>query len=354
VALTQQQLIDEQRELFEAFIRVLAKAVDEKSKHTSGHCQRVPELTMLIADAASATRQGPLADFAFPADERYELEIAGWMHDCGKVTTPESVMDKETKLHGLHDRIGEVDTRFEVLKRDAEIRALRERLAAAEAGRAPADWASEAGVAAEQRALDDERDFLRRANVGGEFMPPEEQERVRAIGEGRRWRGPDGADRPLLEEDEIAHLSIAKGTLSADEREVMKNHMQVTIDMLEALPYPRHLRRVPQLAGGHHERMDGKGYPKGLVGDENPIGARMMAIADVFEALTAADRPYKTPKTLSEALTIMGRMCEDHHFDPDLFDLFVRERIYLDYARRFLRPEQIDEVDETALPGYRG
>ena len=352
VALTQQQLIDAQRELFESFIRLIAKAIDEKSKHTSGHCQRVPQLTMMIADAASQARQGPMADFAFGPDERYELEIAGWMHDCGKVTTPEPVMDKETKLHGLHDRIHEVDTRFEVLKRDAEIRALKERLAAAEAGRAPADWATEAAVAEEQAELDGERDFIRKANVGGEFMPPEAQERVRAIGSERRWAGPEGAERPLLDDEEVHNLTIAKGTLTDEEREVMKDHMRVTIDMLESLPYPRHLRRVPQLAGGHHERMDGQGYPKGLVGYENPTGARMMAIADVFEALTAADRPYKTPKPLSETLTIMGRMCEDNHFDPDLFDLFIRERVYLDYARKFLKPEQIDEVDEASIPGF--
>ena len=352
VALTKQQLITEQRELFEAFIRVLAKAVDEKSKHTSGHCQRVPELTLLIADAANRTQQGPLAEFAFSEDERYELEIAGWLHDCGKVTTPESVMEKETKLHGLHDRMAEVATRFEVIKRDTEIQALHERLAAAEAGRPPAEWATEAAVATTQAVLDEECAFLGQANIGGEFMSAEAQERVRAIGEGRRWRGPDGREQPVLSEEEIGHLAIAKGTLTAEEREVMKNHMQVTIDMLEALPYPEHLQRVPRLAGGHHERMDGYGYPRGLVGTENPIGGRMMAIADVFEALTAADRPYKTPKPLSEALTIMGRMCQDGHFDPDVFDLFIRERVYLDYARRFLRPEQIDAVDEAALPGF--
>ncbi|MFB6259890.1 MAG: HD-GYP domain-containing protein, partial [Thiohalorhabdaceae bacterium] len=185
-----------------------------------------------------------------------------------------------------------------------------------------------------------------------EYMPPEEQERVRAIARERRWRGPDGTENPLLTDEEIENLTIPKGTLTEAEREVMKDHMRVTIDMLESLPYPRHLERVPQLAGGHHERMDGQGYPRGLVGEENPLGARMMAVADVFEALTAADRPYKTAKTLSEALTIMGRMCQDNHFDPDVFDLFIRQRVYLDYARRFLKPEQIDEVDESAIPGY--
>ncbi|MEF8793664.1 MAG: HD domain-containing phosphohydrolase [Thiohalorhabdus sp.] len=351
VALSQRQLIDAQRELFEAFIRLIARAIDEKSKHTSGHCQRVPQLTMMIADAANHSERLKQPDFAFDPEQRYELEIAAWLHDCGKVTTPEPVMDKETKLHGLFDRIQEVASRFEVAKRDAEIRALRERLAAADAGREPAEWASEASLAAEQATLDEERDFLRRVNIGGEYMPPEEQEQVRAIA-GRRCQGPDGTAGPLLADEEIEHLTIPKGTLTEAEREVMKDHMRVTIDMLESLPYPRHLQRVPELAGGHHERMDGQGYPKGLVGYDNPTGARMMAIADVFEALTAADRPYKSAKTLSEALTIMGRMCQDNHFDADVFDLFIRQRVYLDYARRFLKPEQIDEVDEPSIPGY--
>ncbi|HKJ88614.1 MAG TPA: GAF domain-containing protein, partial [Gammaproteobacteria bacterium] len=185
VALSQQQLIDAQRELFESFIRLIAKAIDEKSKHTSGHCQRVPELTMMIADAANGARQGSLADFGFSSDERYELEIAAWLHDCGKVTTPEPVMDKETKLHAMYDRIEAVDTRYEVLKRDVEIAALRERLAAAEAGRSPAPEATEEAVAARHRELEAERDFLRRVNVGGESMAPEDQERVRAIGTDR-------------------------------------------------------------------------------------------------------------------------------------------------------------------------
>ncbi len=353
VALTQQQLIEAQRELFESFIRILAKAIDEKSKHTSGHCQRVPELTMLIADAASRVESGPMAAFGMAPDERYELEIAAWMHDCGKVTTPEPVMDKETKLHAMHDRIHEVDLRFELLKREAQVLALRERLDAALEGWAADPAFAEEALEEQLAVLDAERDFLRRANVGGELMSPEDQERVRAIGEGRWWRCPDGERRSLLQEDEIANLAISKGTLNEVEREVMKGHMQVTIDMLEALPYPKHLRRVPQLAGGHHERMDGKGYPKGLIGFQNPTGARMMAIADVFEALTAPDRPYREAMPLSRALATMGRMCEEGHFDPDLFDLFVRERVYLEYAERFLRPEQRDEVDESGIPGYR-
>ncbi|MFW6350138.1 MAG: HD domain-containing phosphohydrolase [Thiohalospira sp.] len=348
VALTQKQLIDDQRRLFESFVEVIANAIDHKSKHTSGHCQRVPQLTMMIAEAANRAEQGPLADFAMDEDELYELKIAGWMHDCGKVTTPEPVIDKATKLDGMFDRIDAVDARFEVVRRDAEIAALRRRLAAAGLDDRP-DAEGEAAVA----AVDEDRAFVRRHNTGGEFMDPEDQQRIHDIAERHRLTLA-GEERPVLDEDEVYNLTIAKGTLTPEERKTIQDHIVVTIEMLEALPYPRHLQRVPELAGGHHERMDGQGYPRGLTGDQMLPGARMMAIADIFEALTAPDRPYKRPNTLTESLTILGRMAGEGHLDPDLFDTFIREGVYLDYARQFLKPEQMDEVDVNAIPNYRG
>ncbi len=350
VALTQKQLINDQRELFEAFIELMASAIDKKSKHTSNHCQRVPELTLMIAEAANATDAGPLADFRMTEDEIYELKIAGWMHDCGKVTTPEPVIDKSTKLHGMFDRIDTVDTRFEVVKRDAEIQWLREKLAAA--GATPSATEEEE-LAANLALIDADRDFVRRHNTGGEFMREEDQQHVHTIAGQYRF-SVAGEERPLLDDDEVYNLTIAKGTLTPEERQIIQDHIVATIDMLEALPYPRYLQRVPELAGGHHERMDGKGYPRGLTGEQMLPGARMMAIADIFEALTAADRPYKRPNTLSESLTILGRMTQEGHLDPELFDVFIREKVYLDYGNQFLKPEQIDDVDHAAIPGYSG
>ena len=197
----------------------------------------------------------------------------------------------------------------------------------------------------------DDLAFLRRCNTGGESMRPEDQARVRAIAE-RTWLAMDGTRQPLLTADEVDNLCIAKGTLLPREREIINHHIVATIRMLESLPFPRHLRRVPEFAGGHHERMDGKGYPKRLTRTEMSVQARVMGIADVFEALTAGDRPYKKAMTLSQALAILGRMRQDGHIDPDLFDVFVRSRVWLDYARRFLRPEQIDDVDMAAIPGF--
>ena len=347
VVLTNRQLIDRLEELFVSFIKVISNALDEKSPYTHGHCQRVPEITMLLAAAADQTDHGPLKDFHLSEKDRRELEIAALMHDCGKITTPVHIVDKATKLESIFDRIHLIDLRFEVLKRDARIRMLEASLKAPEATPAP-----QAEYDAYCEGLDAARAFLRQANIGGEFMSPEMQARVRAIGREYQWRNSAGEYVGLLSDEEADKLCIAKGTLSNEERDIINYHIVSTIHMLEALPWPRHLRNVPEFAGGHHERMDGKGYPKGLTREQMSVQARIMGIADIFEALTASDRPYKPGMSLSRSLAILGRMKLDNHIDPDLFDVFVREKVYLTYARAHLKPEQIDAVDESAIPGY--
>jgi HD-GYP domain-containing protein (c-di-GMP phosphodiesterase class II) len=344
IALTNRQLISQLEVLFESFINLINLAIDEKSPYTGGHCQRVPVLTMMIAEAVNATHEGPLADFKMSEADLYELKIAGLLHDCGKVTTPVHVVDKSTKLQTIYDRIGLVDTRFEVLKRDAQIATLRKLLDM----RTKADPAAESECWAECwkeiGVLDEEREFLRRANVGGETMSPEDQQRVRDIGAAHRWRNPAGVDADFLSAEEIENLSIRAGTLTAQEREIINHHIVATIKMLEALPWPKHLQHVPEYAGGHHERMDGKGYPKGLTREQMSLQARMMGIADIFEALTAKDRPYKSGMKLSQAINIMRKFSQDGHIDPDLFEVFLHEGVYKRYADAFLDPVQIDQI----------
>ena len=395
VSLENQNLLESQKNLLDSFIELMASAVDAKSPYTGGHCQRVPELTEMLTEAACKSKLPPFADFDLNEEEWYELHIGAWLHDCGKVTTPEYVVDKATKLETMTDRIHEIRTRFEVLKRDRIIAYQKQLL-----GDAEDNEVLKHALEKDLAQLDDDFAFIAECNLGGEFMEQERLDRLKQIS-GYEWsrtlddrigisfdeakrknrtEAPELpvterllSDRPdhIVEHDVVVHsadpnnpygfkvdvpehkynlgevynLSVARGTLTNEERFKINDHIVQTIVMLENLPFPKHLERVPEIAGGHHEKMDGTGYPKKIMGGEMSIPARIMAIADVFEALTAADRPYKRPKTLSESIKIMGFMVKDQHLDPDLFQLFLISGVYKDYAERFLEPSQIDEVD---------
>ncbi len=345
IAITNRILLSQVETLFESFVGLINLAIDEKSDYTGRHCERVPELTMMLAEAVNAHKSGPLADFSMDDRDRYELKIAGLLHDCGKVTTPVHVVDKATKLQTLFDRIELIDTRFEVLKRDQEIAALRAQLALREERDAAAE--AQLRLACHQRldALNADRDFLRRVNPGAESMKAEDLRRVREIGQHHTWCNVDGVESDFLNADEIENLTIRAGTLTAAEREIINNHIVATIKMLKQLPWPKHLKNVPEYAGGHHERMDGKGYPLGLTREKMSVQARIMGIADIFEALTACDRPYKQGMKLSQAMGIMHKFRMGGHIDPDLFDIFFSEGVYLRYAQEFLDPWQIDSVN---------
>ncbi len=349
VAITNKNLIRDLEILFESFIKLIASAIDAKSPYTGGHCSRVPEITMMLAEAVNNCTEGPFADIHFTEKEMYELKIAAWLHDCGKVATPEYVVDKATKLETIYDRIHTVETRFEVLKRDLEIKRLKRELRIQGDSTLSPEEKHQALQALRKKTrvllkrLDDDLDFIKEANIGGEFMSPEKKERVAKIAK-YQWKE-NGVKRDLLSESEVYNLYVSRGTLTNEERKVINDHIVITIEMLEQLPYPKHLQNIPEFAGGHHEKLDGTGYPKGLTKGEMSIQARMMAIADVFEALTAKDRPYKKGKTLSQAMRILGFMKNDAHIDAELFDVFVKNKIYLDYAEKYLDRQQIDEVN---------
>jgi len=348
VAITNKNLIKDLENLFESFIKLIASAIDAKSPYTGGHCARVPEITMMLAEAVQQTKDGPFADVAFSEKEMYELKIAAWLHDCGKVATPEFVVDKSTKLETIYDRVHELEARFGILRRDEEIKRLKKELKFERDDSLSLEEKAERvkdlqrGYRKTLRHLKSDLEFVKESNVGGEFMSGDKKDRVHQIAN-YRWK-PNGKVENFLSENEVYNLTIPRGTLTPEERKVINDHIVVTINMLEELPYPKHLQNVPEFAGGHHEKLDGTGYPMGLMKDEMTVQARIMAIADIFEALTAKDRPYKKGKTLSQAMRILGFMKNDAHIDVDLFDIFVKEKIYLQYAEGFLDPEQIDEV----------
>ncbi|NOQ64528.1 MAG: GAF domain-containing protein [Methyloprofundus sp.] len=335
IVLTKQQLINDLESMFESLIQLIATAIDEKSPYTGDHCRRVPELTLLIAKAAHQTQEGYLKDFTMSKKDVYELKIAGWLHDCGKITTPEYIIDKSTKLETIFDRIELITTRFEVLKRDAEIKMLKQiRLSPDQAS--IIEQAYKATIAQIEANLE----LIKQSNAGGEFMHEEAQQKITEISQGS-WVS-ENSPQPILSKNEVKNLTITHGTLTSEERERINYHINATIAMLEKINFPKHLLNVPEYAGGHHEKMNGTGYPLGLKREEMSIQARAMAIADIFEALTAPNRPYKKAKKLSESIAILQKMKEDNHIDPDLFDAFIKEKVYLDYAHTFLDKSQID------------
>lgn len=344
VALTNNRLIQDLENLLEAFIKTIATAIDDKSKYTGGHIRRVAELTMIIAKRINKAKEGAYADVFFNEEQMKELRIAGWLHDVGKVTTPEYVMDKATKLETIYDRIDTLRTRFEVLKRDAEIELLKK---INNRGTEPNADLVQNDYHNKIKELEDDFDFLVKANIGTEFLGDEKIERLKKITE-KEWVV-DGKPQHLITEEELYNLSIRGGTLTKEERDIISNHAAVTYKMLCQLPFPKSLQNVPDYAAAHHERLDGSGYPLGLKGDMLSLQSRIIALADIFEALTAKDRPYKKGKTLSEAMKIIDFMVKANHIDSDLFKFFVEEKIYLEYAEKEMVPEQIDEVDLADL-----
>lgn len=351
ITLTNYTLIQQQEGLFVAFADVIASAIDDKSPHTGKHCHRVPIITMMLAEAAAKSDWGPFANFTMNENDRKELHLAALLHDCGKITTPVHVIEKSTKLETIIDRIQLIDTRFEVLKRDVQISLLNQKLELLQS-RGLTDFTElENELSQKLTKLEADRKFVKEVNIGGEYLDDEKLDRIKQIGR-MRWINEEGLEDNFLSFDEINCLSIRRGTLTSEEREIINRHIDVTVMMLEKLPYPKHLARIPEFAGGHHERMDGKGRPKGLKRHEMSLQARIMGCAEVFEALTAKDRPYKKGKTLSESLKIMGEMAEEQHIDQEVFTLLIDSGVFQDYANQYVDPSQFDEIDIRSLRGY--
>jgi HD-GYP domain-containing protein (c-di-GMP phosphodiesterase class II) len=328
---------------FESIVDMITAAIDAKSPYTAAHCRRVPIIYQMLAEAAAASGDSRFAGLALTDEQYRQLRIAAWLHDCGKLATPEHVVDKATKLECVYDRLHEISVRLEVVKRDQELACLEASLRDPEnAGDYRADHY------ARLRQLDDDYCFLSVVNRGEEAMTEPMIERVRAIAS-LRWRDQTGLSRPLLSEDEVMNLCIRRGTLNAAERRIINQHVEVSIAMLRELKFPKSLAQVLEIAGKHHEMIDGSGYPYGLTGDQMSLPARMLVIADIFEALTAGDRPYKKGKTLREALSLMAEMRDAGKIDPEIFDLFLTSRVWQTYADQHMDRDFRTGVDIAPL-----
>ncbi|WP_249364143.1 HD domain-containing phosphohydrolase [Pseudoalteromonas sp. S2721] len=382
-----------QKALMESFVELIAQAIDDKSPYTAGHCERVPELGIWLADAASGSTDEAFSEFSFKTpDERREFRLAAWLHDCGKITTPEHIVDKGTKLETIYNRIHEVRTRFEVLLRDAKITYYEQLLAHPEQ-----QSVLKQKLEQQTEKLHADFSFIAACNVGGEFMDEAQLSRLHEVASIKWQRHFDASlglspleemrmadlknqhlpveesllsDKPsdLIPHEkaveypeslginmaipeykynlgEVYNLSVARGTLTAEDRFKINEHVISTIRMLGSVPFPKELAKVPRYASTHHETLKGTGYPRKLTAEQLSIPERVLVLADIFEALTAADRPYKKAKPLSVAIDILAKMVADQHVDEDVFKLFLTSGIYLKYAKRYLNPEQIDDVD---------
>lgn len=339
VALTNQLLIEEQKTLFRSFIKLVVDALDKKDPVTGGHCNRVPLISMMIAEYINSDTNDIYKDFSFSEDQMDELFVAAWLHDFGKVATPDHIMNKSTKLQGSYDKIDHIKLRFEILKRDIELDIYKKQI-----NKSDADIDA---LNTKLNQVNEEFKFLEQSNLGGEFMSDELQEKVREIA--KHEISIDDSTESILSDSDVDFLTISKGTLSEEDRKIMENHVSLSYELLDKLNYPDHLKEVPYIAGCHHEKLNGKGYPNGYTADQLPLQARIIAIADVFEGLTAPDRPYKKPYKLSKALGILKFMVKDNEIDPDLFKLMISKKLYLKYAEEHLLPEQIDSIDEKEL-----
>ncbi|MFC1878145.1 HD domain-containing phosphohydrolase [Thermodesulfobacteriota bacterium] len=344
VALTNTQLIQNLTDLFYAFIKSIATAMDEKSPYTGGHITRVVDLTMMIAKAINDTGKAPFQNTCFSDDEMEELRLAAWMHDVGKITTPEFIVDKATKLQTFFDRIEFVETRFDLIAASIENSCLKRKLELSAKGKLDPEMNSrlDQDMSEQLATVASDFDFIRAINQSVEFMDDDKLENLQQIA--KKTYHMNGRPYPYLTEDELTNLSVRKGNLTKEERKIIENHAELTFKMLNELPFPKKHAMVAEYAAGHHEKLDGSGYFRHLSKNELPLQSRIMAVADIFEALTAKDRPYKKPMKLSQALEILSFLKKDGHIDPDIHDLVTSSDLLLEYAKAFMNPDQIDHA----------
>ncbi|KPA12698.1 metal-dependent phosphohydrolase, partial [Candidatus Magnetomorum sp. HK-1] len=325
--------MNNQKAFIDAFIQSIVTAIDEKSPYTGGHVKRVVEITMMLANAINDCTEGPLKQINFSSEELEEIRFSAWLHDVGKITTPEYIINKATRLETIFDRIHLIETRFKLIEKSIELEYWKSRI----------NGENQENQSQQLKSiisdLRDDMDFIKLCNKPDRFITEQDVGRIRQIAE--KTYELDEKTHNFLYDDEVHNLSIQRGTLNLSERKNIQNHADLTLKLLEPLPFPEALSRVPEFAGGHHETLNGSGYPQGLTEEYIPIQTRLITIADIFEALTARDRPYKKPMTISKAIEILEDMKEKNMLDSNIIDLFVENQLSTEYGLNFLLSEQL-------------
>ena len=327
MALTNMQLITSLEDFIDAFVTTIAKAIDTKSPYTSDHIGKVEEIALLVAKAISDDNT-IYKKIKYSENDYKQLSLAAWMHDIGKISMPEHIIDKATKLEKIFDRIHLIEQRFEVIKLNKEIEYLKNQTSKTEYE----NFINE---------INNDIEFIKRINFGGEFMSDEDIQKLENISK-KVYIKNDGEIISFISEDEFYNLSIKKGTLTKEEIEIIRNHAQLSLDMISGLPFPKKYKDVLNIACNHHEKLNGLGYPRGLKAEEISLEDRIMILADIFEALTASARPYKDAMKLSKVKDILSSMANKGELDKELIDFFFNHKILHEYSKNELKSYQLD------------
>jgi HD-GYP domain-containing protein (c-di-GMP phosphodiesterase class II) len=328
VAIENGRLYEDIERLFEGFVTAAVTAIESRDPTTSGHSSRVATLTVALADAVDRAGEGPYRATHFTSEQRRELRYAGLLHDFGKVGVREQVLVKQKKLYGPDLEV--IRHRFAYLLQAADLEFERERaefLLAHGTASYDALWKRLNGARDRQRAeLHRFMDAIVKANEPT-ILPEGSFETLTEINR-RTYVDFNGAERPLLGDDELQYLIIRKGNLDDRERREIESHVTHTYRFLEQIPWTRELRGIPLIAYGHHEKLNGRGYPRAVAAVDIPVQTRMMTISDIYDALTATDRPYKRAVPTERALDILSMEAKDGMLDADLLQSFIDARVF--------------------------
>jgi len=325
IALTNMNLIKEVEDLFESFARVIVTAIDAQTPYNATHTRKVSNLACLIAEEINEINKGPLSEEYFDEERLKVLNMSGWLHDVGKIATPLEVMNKASRLGNL---LPLVLQRIDYVLEKEKSSFLKKQLQTLiEKGDIEKIAPLEKEMQERLDKLQEARKLIEKADNPGTFIDDDIKKQLTEVGN-LKYYDQEGYHRPLLEKKEMENLLIPKGTLTAEERKIIEEHVVITEKMLAQVPFSRKLSEVPRFACMHHENLDGTGYPQGCTGDKIPLEVRILTVADIFDAFTASDRPYRSKIPEDRAAEIIRQMVAEGKLDSNVVETLVQNRLW--------------------------